>query len=213
MSEDECYRQHKNLIYAALKTIMPSANKTGVDTEDLVSEGGIGLIKAYRNYDDSLGYRFSVYATRTIRGAALHFLRGSRIIKPPRTIYEIASKINVGELNDHPVEVIAAKLNEPKKEIELALQSMTNLNSLQMIISDDDNEKMTLLDRIGVEDDQSVIYVNDFLSSLEPLEKNVIDMRLRDLTQSEIGKRVGFSQMQASRIIKQIGKKYLEQEA
>ena len=51
-----------------VKSIALRFRERGVDFEDLVQIGTIGLIKALRNFDTSGGTRFSTYAVPMLRG-------------------------------------------------------------------------------------------------------------------------------------------------
>lgn len=46
----------------------------GADLFDLIQQGNIGLIRAAKNYDPSLGYRFSTFATSYIRGECFNYI-------------------------------------------------------------------------------------------------------------------------------------------
>ena len=55
---------------------------SGENYDDLYQEGYIGLHKAAKRFDPSLGYQFSVFAYPNIRGAITHYLRDrSNLIK------------------------------------------------------------------------------------------------------------------------------------
>jgi RNA polymerase primary sigma factor len=210
LSEEECYRKHKRLIPLALRTSLPVARNAGLDPDDLISEGNIALIKSYRNFDDSKGYKFSTYAVKNIRLQGLKFLRDhSKTVKHPRRALELANKINSADYEELSKKEIAEKLNVSVKNVQLAFSSMMQEESLQKVVSDE-NEKMTLLDQMGMRADYTEVYVNDFIASLEPIEQNIVKMRLEDNTQSEIGRKMGYTQPHIGRLNKRIGEKYLK---
>ncbi|GAB3797248.1 sigma-70 family RNA polymerase sigma factor [Virgibacillus kimchii] len=208
MSEDECYQEHYRLIYHALRPFL--YGDTGVDPEDLISEGKIGFIKAYRNFDDSLGYKFSSYAIRIIKFEAMRYIRDKgKSVKHPRTAIELANRINAAGLEEFSLKDIAVKFNTSEKDVEIALETMKVVDSLNASVFQD-SEKVTMLDQLGNEEDFTAVYVKDFLESLNGDERQIINMRLEDRTQREIGNAVGVSQIQISRKLKSIGEKYLE---
>jgi len=69
-----------------VKSIAVRFRDRGVDFEDLVQIGTIGLIKAVRNFDTSVGTRFSTYAVPMIMGEIKKFLRDDGIIKVSREL-------------------------------------------------------------------------------------------------------------------------------
>ena len=56
----------------------------GVDYEDLVQIGSLGMLKAIRSFDLSLGTSFSTYAVPLIMGEIRRFLRDDGLIKVSR---------------------------------------------------------------------------------------------------------------------------------
>ncbi|MFA1819027.1 sigma-70 family RNA polymerase sigma factor [Virgibacillus oceani] len=211
LSEDECYQKHYRLIYKTLRPFLPTAKNVGMDQEDLISEGKIGFLKAYRRFDSSLGYRFSSYAIRTIKFEALRFIRDKgKIVRFPRTAIELANKINVAGLEGCTEKEIAEKMNVPAKDVEIAMLSRMDVDSVDQTVFDE-NEKVTLLDRLGSEADYSVVFVNDFIDRLNPDEQTIIDMRMKGFQQRIISEKLGVSQVWISRQLKQIGERYLEQ--
>lgn len=56
----------------------------GLDYDDLIAEGNVGLIRAADMYDPELGYRFSTYATYWIKQAIMRAMDGtSTLIRVP----------------------------------------------------------------------------------------------------------------------------------
>ena len=64
----------------------------GCDREDLVQLGAIGLIKAVKKFDVSLGVQFSTYAVPMIIGEIKRFLRDDGAVKVSRSLKEAAAK-------------------------------------------------------------------------------------------------------------------------
>ena len=67
------------------------AQQTGLETDDLLQVGFMGLIKACSRYDSQLGGGFQCFAKAHIRGPVLHFLRDKVcLIRLPRAVGEQA---------------------------------------------------------------------------------------------------------------------------
>ena len=83
------------------------------------------------------------------------------------------------------------------------------MRSLEQFVYTDDNDK-TFTDVIGVEDNHFLMienkdFINNFISQLGETEKKFVDLRYeQELSQSEIAKILGISQMTVSRIEKKI---------
>ena len=75
---DETVR--KELIERNLRLVVYIARRfenTGIQTEDLVSIGSIGLIKAINTFDANKNIKLATYASRCIENEILMFLRKS----------------------------------------------------------------------------------------------------------------------------------------
>ncbi len=100
----------------------------------------------------------------------------------------------------------------PKEEITLAMESTKPINSIEENLYSNDNEKngINILDTLGNNKDEANIItnkitINKMINALEKREKEIILLRYyKDKTQSEVGKILGISQVQVSRIEKKI---------
>ena len=107
---------------------------------------------------------------------------------------------------------ISKILKVPKEEITLALDSSLPVNSIEENIysSDKDGNELNILDTLKSNKDEAnhitnKIVLNKIINSLEKRDKEIILLRYyKDKTQSEVGKILGISQVQVSRIEKRI---------
>ena len=107
---------------------------------------------------------------------------------------------------------ISKILKVPKEEITLALDSSLPVNSIEENVysSDKDGNELNILDTLKSNKDEAnlitnKIVLNKIIKSLEKRDKEIILLRYyKDKTQSEVGKILGISQVQVSRIEKRI---------
>lgn len=119
----------------------------GVDREDLVSAGLIGLIKAVDRYDPSRGNKFRTYASTVVRGEIMESLRSRdwaprsvrrRARKLEETVRELSRRLGRSPTDEE----IADALNMSTDEYSelLSLTSRTNIASLQDLFDRDDSD-------------------------------------------------------------------------
>ena len=107
---------------------------------------------------------------------------------------------------------ISKILKVPKEEITLALDSSLPVNSIEENVysSDKDGNELNILDTLKSNKDEAnlitnKIVLNKIINSLEKRDKEIILLRYyKDKTQSEVGRILGISQVQVSRIEKRI---------
>ena len=190
----------------------------GEPLDDLVQVGTIGLIKAIDRFDPERGLEFTTYATPTILGEIKrHFRDKGWSIRVPRRLQELSAKVNQAtdeltvELQRSPsVEEIAAKLGVSAEEILEAMESSGAYTSVSLEAggTSEDDEAPALIDRLAsvdedldASDDRMVI--DDAIRDFSPREQEIVRMRFIDgLTQVEIAKRLGVSQVQVSRLLR-----------
>ncbi len=144
------------------------------DVEDLISIGTIGLIKAISSYDASKGSRLATYAARCIDNELLMMLRMRKKSAKDISLYE--------------------PIGTDKEGNEISLLDVTLCNQEDFV--------QELSKR---EDIQKIRELVETL--LPPREKEIITLRYgfyggEELTQREIGKRLGISRSYVSRIEK-----------
>lgn len=105
---------------------------------------------------------------------------------------------------------IAEILKVSKEEITLALDSSMPVNSIEEAVYSGDSNSLNILETLeGNKDEASIItdkiVLTKIINSLQTREREVIMLRyFKDKTQSEVGKILGISQVQVSRIEKKI---------
>jgi len=144
------------------------------DMEDLISIGTIGLIKAVGSFDVSKGSRLATYAARCIDNELLMLLRSKKKTSREVSLYEPIGTDKEG--------------NE--------------INLLDII----EQEQEEVIERIALDD--NIKKLSELVEKvLDDREKEIIKMRYglmngEEITQREIGQRLGISRSYVSRIEK-----------
>ncbi len=188
--------------------------------EDIIQVGTIGLIKAINRFDTGRGVEFACFALPTIVGEMKRFFRDtSWAVRVPRRLQELridlAKAVDVMEqdLGRRPTTAeLAERLDVTEEEIVEGERASNGYvaRSLDVPANEDDGTVGTLTRSLGCEDRSYDIV--DCLESLKPLiaalderDRLVLSLRFGDeLTQSEIGDRLGLSQMHVSRLLARI---------
>ncbi|MFD3680636.1 SigB/SigF/SigG family RNA polymerase sigma factor [Streptomyces sp. NPDC058613] len=194
-------------------------NRTdGTDIEDLIQVGTIGLIKAIDRFDPAMGNEFTTLALPYITGEIKrHFRDATWAVHVPRRLQELRIQLARGKeelsagLDRAPtVRELATHLGLSDDEVIEGLVA-ANGHSSQSLDNDQDESSdsapRALADTLGDEDPAMELFED--LHSLAPLleqlagrEKLIIQMRFgQEMTQAQIGARLGISQMQVSRLL------------
>ena len=152
----------EELINANLKFVVFVAKNyqhRGLDLEDLINEGNIGLVKAAEKFDGTKGYRFISYAVWWIREFILQSLANNgRTIRLPRNQIELIGKINTTikefelEHGRTPTAEEISKILEvvDDKKVQFALESSSRVESIDSSLTEDDDR--TILDKYDAPD-------------------------------------------------------------
>lgn len=178
-----------------------------IDFDDLYGEGCVGLIKATEMFDPTKGYKFSTFACTYISGYILRSIRRKGFVSVSHHIVNVASKIMKNRLEDaDPVE-IAKRLRYSLKIVETALQYL-EMRAVSMDIQIKDGEGDALDNFIHHYEDYSTVFVQDFIRTLKPLNRQVIEMVMAGKQYREIGNELGYSfQAVGNRVVRM--RKYL----
>jgi RNA polymerase sigma-B factor len=187
----------------------------GEPLDDLVQVACVGIMKAIDGFDLSRDVRFSSYATPTVLGEIKRYFRDKTwAMRVPRGMQELQIEIAKArdklttELGRSPtVQEIATTVDQPFEEVLTTIQSQDARRTRSL--DEPTGEDVTLADSIGEGDPElgraeMRVLLDDAFGVLSARDREVLRLRFGDdLTQTEISKRVGVSQMQVSRIIRQ----------
>jgi RNA polymerase sigma-B factor len=187
--------------------------------DDLVQVASIGLLKALDRFDPTRGIAFSSFAVPTIAGELRRYFRDRTwAVRPPRDLQERALAVDkvreelTNRLGRSPtVRQIGQALELPDEDVLDAMEALRagSATSLSVSRGADDDGEHTLEASLGVEEDgfelaeHRAVY-EQLAQCLTERERVIIELRFgEDMTQEEIGKQVGISQMQVSRLLRQ----------
>ena len=191
-----------------------------IETDDLFQLGSMGLVKAVKKFNFEYDVKFSTYAVPMIMGEIKRFLRDDGIIKVSRGLKETAYKaLKAKEVlrlkydREPTIEEIAEHINIDRETLVMAIDSVRDVDSIDRKIENEKGKEMNVIDTIAAEGDKSGeivdnILLNTAIEHLDEREKMIVNMRyMEELTQSDVAKKIGVSQVQVSRLEKKILKK------
>lgn len=182
----------------------------GAEPDDLYQLACVGFIKAVRDFDPARGNEFSTYAVPKIAGEIRRFLRDDGAVKVSRAVKERAVRVRrvqselEGRLGRSPsVSELAAACALTPEEVAVCEQADVSVDSLERELSGGGR----LGDLVGDEgmEERTCLYLSleEALLSLPERERQVIALRFaRDMTQQQVSRIIGVSQVQVSRIEK-----------
>ncbi|MDQ0585558.1 RNA polymerase sigma factor SigF [Streptomyces rishiriensis] len=193
-------------------------NRGGADgMEDIVQVGVIGLIKAIDRFEISREVEFTSFAIPYIVGEIKRFFRDtSWSVHVPRRLQE--ARVQLAKATEElqsrmgrtpTVKELAELMDLTEEEVIEARLASNGYNSasLDATIGGGPDGETALADFIGC-DDAAMELVEDFhalaplLAQLDERERSILHWRfVEELTQAQIGERLGCSQMHVSRLL------------
>ncbi|MBQ7792455.1 MAG: sigma-70 family RNA polymerase sigma factor, partial [Clostridia bacterium] len=180
----------------------------GEDMEDLMQIGTIGLISAIHKFDASYGTRFSTYAVPLILGEIRRYFRDNNLIKVSRGVKRCGQEIAKATetfLYSHgrspTVSELAQLLGISQEEVTEGICATSPVFSVS---AGEEGEGCLAETLAAPESDVSISTQMDLraaVTSLPPRERAIVFLRYaKEKSQSEIGKKLGISQVQVSRL-------------
>ncbi len=185
-------------------------------TEDLMQVGYVGLLKAINNFDPQYGDSLSAYASPCVSGEIKRHFRDKRWqIHVRRQAQELllelrkASEDMLQELGRAPDDnELATRLGVSEDDLREARQADLAFTTYSLDTPLADREDPARLADLLGEDDVAMEHtldmesVNRHWEELDEREQRILVMRFYgNLTQTEIGERLGISQMHVSRLL------------
>jgi RNA polymerase sigma-B factor len=186
--------------------------------DDLEQVAALGLVKAIDRYDPAFGVPLRTYAIPTMFGEVRRYLRDHAwALRVPRPLQERVLKVtkaverlSAREGHAPTPDEVAAEVGCTLEETLEALQagSAYNAASLDAPATALDDGERTLADTLGYDDErlahtEDVVALRSLRDVLDDRDRQILYLRfVEDLTQTEIARRMGVSQMQISRLIR-----------
>ncbi|WP_107105894.1 RNA polymerase sigma factor SigF [Streptomyces sp. Root431] len=190
----------------------------GDEMEDIVQVGMIGLIKAIDRFELSREVEFTTFAVPYIVGEIKRFFRDtSWAVHVPRRLQE--ARVELAKATEElstrlgrtpTVKELAELMSLTEEEVTEARLASNGYNSSSLdaaLSGENEDGEASLADFIGSED-PAMELVEDFhalaplIAELDERDRQIIHLRfVEELTQSQIGERLGCSQMHVSRLL------------
>ena len=189
-----------------VKSIALRFRERGVDFEDLVQIGTIGLIKAIRNFDTSVGTRFSTYAVPVIMGEIRRLFRDGGAIKVGRTLKERSVRVMREseafrrEMQREPtVSELAARMQLDPTEVAEALNAA--VPPVSLTVGDEDGESQLDIPVDSHEERVAeLLTLRQVIGELAPRDRSLVILRFfQNRTQTQTAAQLGMTQVQVSR--------------
>jgi RNA polymerase sigma-B factor len=189
------------------------ANK-GEALDDLEQVAALGLVKAIERFDLDREVRFTTFAVPTIAGEIKrHFRDRGWMVRVPREVQELSARLAIQrerltrELGRSPT--VAELARAAEAGIEQVLEALAAADAYRALSLDEPmGDGLGALESIGSDDDgfervEQRHMLRAGLTHLPAREREILHLRFYEgLTQREIARRVGVSQMHVSRLIR-----------
>lgn len=186
----------------------------GVELDELVETGNIGLVKAINTFDFSRECAFSTYAVPLIFGEIRRFLRDDGLVKVSRESKRLSAIINAERDrrralgDDVSLSAVAEAVGVSREDAAMAIFAGAQPRSLDEPVFDEE-EGVTLGAVISDEDEEARSFdklsLRLSLERLSDFERRLIVLRyFHDLSQARCAEIMGLSQVKVSRSEKKI---------
>ncbi|MFL5840920.1 MAG: SigB/SigF/SigG family RNA polymerase sigma factor [Thermoleophilaceae bacterium] len=205
-----------NRFMPLVRTLARRYSYTSEPLDDLVQVGSVGLLHALSRYDPHAGSSFQAYAVPTIVGELRrHFRDTAWSVHLPRSLQERTRDVQVavthlsGTLGRSPtISEIAERIGATSEQVIEAMEARMayRVESLDAPAEPgDDRDQWRRAGAIdaGFETAEQAAVLARALKALSERERALVRLRFEeDLSQSEIGRKLGISQMHVSRLLR-----------
>ncbi len=199
-----------------VKSIALEFTNSGEELDDLVQAGYIGLLNAVANFDLSRNVRFSTYASHLIRGEIRHYIRDKHApVHIPQWVQAMNHRVTEAEEEFFQVEGRAPTLQELSArvgvdeeqliEVLRGREAMTYVSIDEKRRREDPNPPVPSFDHLarnkeGLPFDLRMRIITA-IEQLAAIQRQVVEgLFYQGKTQAELGKDLGISQRQVSRM-------------
>lgn len=179
----------------------------GIEYDDLFSAGSIGLIKAADGFDTERGVKFSTYAVPVILGEIKRLFRDGGAVKVSRSLRELSLRLmhmkddfRLKNGRDPTISELCEISGEDTDDVIEALN--VSMPPFSLSDSRDDEEGGQIDIAVEAPDGEmtDILSLRQALSILDENDRQLLYLRyFKDMTQSDVAKRLDMTQVQVSR--------------
>lgn len=205
-SRDTLIEENLGLVYSCAKKL----SGRGIEYEELVSAGYIGLINAATRFDEALGFRFSTFAVPSIIGEMKRIFRDGGTVKVSRSLKELSLKAQRAaeefrrrEGEEPTVSQLSEILGVSLEEAAEALSASMTVKSLSNALEEGSDIDIAVASKEESITDRMTLY--QVIDELSLEDRELIKLRyFKGKTQTQTAETLGMSQVQVSRKEKKI---------
>jgi RNA polymerase sigma-B factor len=212
-------RAHAELVDRHMPLVRQLARRyayTSEPLDDLVQVGSVGLLHALARYDPRVGSSFKAYAVPTVLGELRrHFRDAAWSVHLPRSLQERTRSVQIavtalqGTLGRSPtISEIAERIDATAEQVIEAMEARLAYRVESLDAPAEPGDERAQWQTAGAVDagfdtaEQSA-FLSRALNALPERERMLVRLRFEeDLSQSEIGRQLGISQMHVSRLLR-----------
>lgn len=205
-SRDTLIEENLGLVYSCAKKL----SGRGIEYEELVSAGYIGLINAATRFDETLGFRFSTFAVPSIIGEMKRIFRDGGAVKVSRSLKELSLKAQRAaeefrrrEGEEPTVSQLSEILGVSPEEAAEALSASMAVKSLSNALEEGSDIDVAVPSKEESITERMTLY--QVIDELSLEDRELIKLRyFKGKTQTQTAETLGISQVQVSRKEKKI---------
>ena len=194
------------LVYSCAKKL----SGRGIEYEELVSAGYIGLLNAATRFDEALGFRFSTFAVPSKIGEMKRIFRDGGTVKVSRSLKELSLKAQRAaeefrrrDGKEPTVSQLSEILGVSLEEAAEALSASMTVKSLSNALEEGSDIDIAVASKEESITERMTLY--QVIDELSLEDRELIKLRyFKGKTQTQTAETLGMSQVQVSRKEKKI---------
>ena len=207
-AEEDLIRENMGLVRHVARRFIDR----GVEMEDLLQIGTLGMLKAIRSFSMERGTAFSTYAVPLIIGEIRRYIRDSGPVKVSRiykrqglALMHEKNRIQTTEGREAGIAELAARCGVSVEEAAISLDALSPIISLsdfvygedtvtvEGVLSDEESERESerICDRVAI---------SQSINRMPPLWRQIVILRYyRSMTQQQVADALSLTQVKVSR--------------
>ncbi len=177
-----------------------------IEYDDMFQVGCMGLLKAARDFDESLGFKFSTYAVPVILGEIKRLFRDTGAIKVSRSLKELSLKVSTTRQIEEQKSGRTLSVSELAEIMGVTAHEISEaicISQPTVSLTVQDEQGVKEFDLPSIDNDDTVsnrLLIGSALEKFSETDRKIILLRyFSGLTQCEVALRLNMSQVQVSR--------------